>query len=236
MDEFVRYERDDKVVTLTLDDGKANALGNDMIAAIIAAFDRAEAEDGVRAIVLAGRPGRFCAGFDLKVLTRGREHAEPMVRAGADMFMRIYGCPRAVVAACTGHALAGGALLLLCCDARIGAAGSFKLGLNEVAIGIELPVLVRQLAADRLAAHRRTEATLLAQIYGPDGARETGFLDEVVSEAEVLERAAARARELARLAPGALSRSKEQLRRGSIDRIIGALDEDLERILLGGAG
>jgi len=235
MSDLVHYERDGKVVTLTLDDGKANALSPDMIAAIDAALERAEAEPDARALVLAGRPGRFCAGFDLRVLTRGREHAEPLVRAGAAMFMRVYGFPRPVVAACTGHALAGGALLLLCSDARVGAAGEFKLGLNEVAIGIELPVLVRQLADDRLASARRVEATLLAQVYDPAGAREVGYLDETVPADEVLARAQARARELSTLAPGAFRRSKAIMRRASIEHIQAALDEDLERILMAGA-
>lgn len=231
MEGFVRYDRDDKIVTLTLDDGKANALGHEMLAALDQALDRAEADDGVRAVVIAGRPGRFCAGFDLKVLTRGREAADPMVRAGAAMFTRVYGFPMPVVAACTGHALAGGALLLLTCDARIGAQGAFKVGLNEVAIGIELPVLVRRLAGDRLDTRRLNEAILLATIYDPDGAREVGYLDEVVADAELLPRAQARARELARLPRGAFTRSKAQLRTASIEAIRSTLDEDLDRIL-----
>lgn len=231
MADMVGYQRDDKVVTLTLDDGKANALGTEMIAAINAALDRVQAEDEARAVVLAGRPGRFCAGFDLKAISRGREVAEPMVRAGAALFMRIYGFRLPVVAACTGHALAGGALLLLCADARIGVEGEFKLGLNEVAIGIELPMLVRQLATDRIDARRVTEATLLAQLYDPRGARDVGFLDEVVSADELSARAHDRARTLARLPRRAFTSSKAHIRRASIDRIEGALDEDLERIL-----
>ena len=234
MDELVRYERDGKIVTLTLDDGKVNALSPRLIAAVMAGLDRAEAEEGVRALVLAGRPGRFCAGFDLRVLTKGREGAEPMVRAGSDMFMRLYGFPRPVVAACTGHALAGGALLLLCCDARIGTQGEFKLGLNEVAIGIELPVLVRRLADDRLANEHKVEATLLANVYDPAGARSVGFLDEVVPAESTLARANERARELARLTPSAFRRSKAMVRAASIEHIRGALDEDLERIMMTG--
>ncbi|MEM9454334.1 MAG: crotonase/enoyl-CoA hydratase family protein [Myxococcota bacterium] len=230
----VRYERGDTIAILTLDDGKANALGPDMIAAIDAGLDRVQAEPKVRALVLAGRPGRFCAGFDLKAIARGRDVADPMVRAGADLFMRIYGFPRPVIAACTGHALAGGALLLLTCDARIAARGPYKLGLNEVAIGIELPVLVRRLAADRIDTRRYTEAALLATVYDPSGAREVGFVDEVVEPDELLPRATARAIELARLPPGAFARSKAHMRTAAIEQILGSFDEDLERILSAG--
>lgn len=236
MDGLTRYERDDKIVTLTLDDSKANALSTEMIAAIDAGLDRVEAEQGVRALVLAGRPGRFCAGFDLKAIARGRAVAEPMVRAGGALFLRLYGFPMPVVAACTGHALAGGALLLLTCDARIAAEGEYKVGLNEVAIGIELPVLVRRLAADRIDTRRQTEATLLATIYDPAGAREVGFVDELAPPDQLLARATARARTLARLPRGAFARSKTQVRTPSIEQIRSSFDADLERILSVGQG
>ena len=203
-----------------------------MIAAIHAALDRAEAE--AHAVVLAGRPGRFCAGFDLRVLTAGREVAAPLVRAGGSLFMRLYGLRLPVIAACTGHALAGGALLLLVSDARIGATGDFKLGLNEVAIGIPLPILVRRLAEDRLDTRRRVEAMLLARVYDPAAARDVGYLDEVVSEPELLGRALERARELSRLPPRAFATSKDSLRRPTIDEITAALDEDVDRILQAG--
>lgn len=232
MNDIVRYEKQGNVAIVTLDDGKANALGHEMIAAIHAAIDRAEAE--AHAVVLAGRPGRFCAGFDLRVLTAGREAAAPLVRAGGSLFMRLYGLRLPVIAACTGHALAGGALLLLVSDARIGAEGEFKLGLNEVAIGIPLPILVRRLTEDRLDTRRRVEATLLARVYDPAGARDVGYLDEVVSEPELSSRALERARELARLPPRAFSTSKESMRRATIDEITAALDEDVDRILQAG--
>lgn len=229
MNDIVRYEKQGNVAIVTLDDGKANALGHEMIAAIHAALDRAETE--AHAVVLAGRPGRFCAGFDLRVLTAGREVAAPLVRAGGSLFMRLYGLRLPVIAACTGHALAGGALLLLVSDARIGATGDFKLGLNEVAIGIPLPILVRRLAEDRLDTRRRVEATLLARVYDPAAARDVGYLDEVVSEPELSSRALERARELARLPPRAFSTSKESMRRATIDEITAALDDDVDRIL-----
>lgn len=235
MTEFARYEHDGRIAVITLDDGKANALGPDMVAAVHAGLDRAEAEAKAQAVVLAGRPGRFCAGFDLRVLTAGRDLAEPLVRAGAGLFMRLYGFGKPVVAACTGHALAGGALLLLVSDARIGAEGAFKLGLNEVAIGIPLPVLVRRLAEDRLDRRRHVEATLLAKVYDPSGARQAGYLDEVVPEDAVLARARERASELARLPARAFSRSKDSMRRKSIEHIEAALDDDLARILQAGS-
>ncbi|MEM7160035.1 MAG: crotonase/enoyl-CoA hydratase family protein [Myxococcota bacterium] len=230
MSDFVRYERDDHVATLTMDDGKANALGPDMIAAVDAALDRAENEDA-QAIVLAGRPGRFCAGFDLRVLTSGADKARPLVMAGSALFTRLYGFPRPVVAACTGHAVAGGALLLLGADHRIGARGSFKLGLNEVAIGIELPVLVREMAAARLDNRYHTEALLFGTLYDPDDAVSVGYLDESADDDELRARATARAKELTKLPRRAFAASKGNLRGPAIERIRANMEQDLDRIL-----
>nr|MCH9681595.1 enoyl-CoA hydratase/isomerase family protein [Deltaproteobacteria bacterium] len=81
MTEPAHYVLDDGVATITMDDGKVNALSPAMVASLGAALDRAEQE--AKAVVLAGRAGRFCAGFDLRVLTSGRDAAEPLVQAGA---------------------------------------------------------------------------------------------------------------------------------------------------------
>lgn len=235
MTQYVRYESTGRIATITMDDGKANALGPQMVEELGIALDRAEGDDNIRAVVLAGRAGRFCAGFDLKVLTSGAEHSRPLVQAGTELFLRCYSFPSPLVAACTGHALAGGALLLLTSDIRIGADGPFKLGLNEVAIGIPLPTLVQRLAADRLDPRRVTEAILTAHIYDPKGARQAGYLDEVVDADDVLARAQARAAELARLPRVTFAQSKAEVRRESIEVIRSHSAEDLERILAGGA-
>src|SRR5262245_23859536 len=116
---------DDGVAVLQLDDGKANALSPAMIAAIEAALDRAEKE--ARAVLLLGRDGRFCAGFDLSVMRSGVEPMRALVTAGADLLMHLALHPLPIVVGCTGHALAAGALLLLAADARTGARGEFKI-------------------------------------------------------------------------------------------------------------
>src|SRR5690348_7597992 len=112
----VSYELDDGIATITLDDGKVNALSPAMSRAIAEALDRAE-EDGA-VVVLTGREQTFSAGFDLRV--PGEEWPE-MLKAGARLYERLLTFPRPTVAACNGNAIAAGALLLLSMDLRIGA-------------------------------------------------------------------------------------------------------------------
>src|SRR5690606_38722158 len=137
MSHSVQYELSDDVAVNTFDAGKANALGHAAIDASNAALDRAEIDDN--AVVIATRPGRFSAGFDLSVMQGGIDDVRALVRAGAHLCLRISTLPRPVVLACTGHALAAGAILLMSADVRVGAAGEFKIGLNEVAIGMPVP-------------------------------------------------------------------------------------------------
>lgn len=222
----VRYELSDDVASITFDDGKANALSRSAIDAINVALDRAERE--AKAVMLAGRPGRFSAGFDLSVMQGGIDDVRALVRAGADLSLRLYTFPRPVVIACTGHALAAGAILLMSGDVRIGAAGPFKIGLNEVAIGMPVPHFAIELARDRLSKRHLTASTQLATIVDPTAALDVGYLDSVVDADAVVEAALARATELAStLSVPAFEATRHTLRGGVAASIRAELDSDL---------
>lgn len=223
--ELIKYDLREELAVLTMDDGKANALSHPMLDAIKACLDRAQSE--AKAVVLTGREGKFCAGFDLKTMMSGIEAATGLVREGAAMYMRLYEFPLPVVAACTGHALAGGALLLLASDTRIGTEGAFKIGLNEVSISMPLPILAQELARDRLATRHLTEATIQAKVYSPDGAVEAGYLDSIVGAEQLLPEACAEAKRLAQLPAHAYAKTKAVMRSATIRLIRETLEGDL---------
>lgn len=225
---MVAYALDDHLATLTLDDGRVNALSPATIAALHRALDRAERE--AAAVLLVGRPGRFSAGFDLSVMTGGLEGLRGLVKAGAELLLRLYLFPRPVVAACTGHAIAAGALLLLASDLRIGARGQFKIGLNEVAIQLTLPVFAMELARDRLATRWFTAAVTQAHIFDPDGACEAGYLDQLAAPEALLSTAQAQARRVAALPHPAFCETKQRERGATVERIRATLDEDIDRL------
>ena len=229
--DVLRYTLEGTTAIVQMDDGKANALSEPMIDALLEALVRADKE--ASAVVLAGRPERFCAGFDLKVMMSGPDAAKALLRRGADLLMKLYGFPLPLVAACTGHALAGGALVLLTADVRVGAAGAFRVGLNEVAIGLPVPVLAMELARDRLATSELGRATLQAQIYGPEDAVRAGYLDEVVSAEDVMTRAKAEAARLGALSRPAYAATKARLRGRTIAHVLSTLDEDMRQITMG---
>jgi enoyl-CoA hydratase len=210
------YRLDGDVAVLTYDDGKANVYGPAGLAAIHEGLDRAEEE--ARAVLLVGRDGKFSAGFDLSVMTSGVDDMRALVQAGAELALRFFTFPMPTVAACTGHALAMGAIMLLGFDHRVGADGPFKLGMNEVAIGMSVPHFALELGRFRIPARYYAEV-LFGTIHTPAVAVERGYLDEVVAPHEVVARATEVARQVATLNTGAHARSKE-LARGAVAREI----------------
>ena len=227
--ELVSYALEGQTAIVQMDDGKANALSEAMLDALAAALARAEHE--ARAMVLVGRLDRFCAGFDLRVMMSSPDAATNLVRAGGALLMKLYGASIPLVIACTGHALAAGALVVLTGDYRIGAAGEYKIGLNEVAIGLAVPTLAMELARDRLSKRALVQATLLARVYDAEGAVAAGFLDEVAPADAVLARAKTEAARLGALAPHAFRGTKTRLRGATIEHILSTLDADMRTFI-----
>jgi enoyl-CoA hydratase len=227
--DLLTYALDGSTAVVTMDDGKANALSNEMIDQLLAALTRAETE--AKAMVLAGRPERFCAGFDLKVMMSGPANATALLTRGSELLLRLYEAKVPLVIACTGHALAGGALVVLTGDLRIAAAGAFKIGLNEVSIGLPVPVLAMELARDRLVKPELDRAMLMATIYNPEEAQLAGYIDAVVAPGEVIATATAEAAKLGAFSQQAFRATKQRLRGATIKHIRATMAEDMATLL-----
>ena len=218
------YRLEDGIGTIAMDDGKMNALSLDMFRQLSDALARAEADRAV--IVLRGREGVFSAGFDLRTLRAGGPDAYAMVRAGFELAERMLAFPRPIVVACTGHAIAMGAFLLLSGDYRLGASGAFKVGANEVAIGITMPFFGVEICRQRLAPAHFHRAVINAEIYTPEDAVAAGFLDRVVPASALPDAARTVAGELARLDQTAHAATKLRARAGVLDAIRAAIEAD----------
>ena len=222
------YRVEGDVGVISFDDGKANALGFDAINALNAALDQAQADE-VKAVALIGRPGKFSAGFDLKVMTSGADNARSLLGAGAELGLRIFMFSRPVVLGVTGHALAMGGILTTSADWRIAADGAFKLGLNEVAIGMPVPVFAVELCRNRLSKRWFDRCVAQAYLCSPAEAVEAGFVDEVVAAEDVAARAVAKAAELATtLHAGPFRLTRTNCRAGLADQLRESLTADLE--------
>lgn len=208
----VTVEMHDAVALITMDDGKANAVNPDLLAGLHDALDKAEAD--AKAVVLIGRPGRFSAGFDLKVLQGASvDAALDLVTAGGRFATRLFGFPMPVVAACSGHAIAMGCFLLLASDTRIGVEGDFKIGANETQIGMVLPKFATELLKARIDQRFFSQAVLQGHLFDPAGAQAVGFLDQVVAPESLLAEAMATASALTALPTQAYGGNKLEIRK-----------------------
>ena len=213
----------DDVAIVAMDDGKANAAGFTMLEALYAALGTAR--DKARAVLLTGRHGVLSGGFDLKVIREGSpEEVERLVQLGVRTITALFTHPQPVIVAVTGHAVALGAFMTLTGDYRIGTAGDYRIGLNETAIGLELPVFGIELARARLTPRHLTEAAILARLYSPPEAVEVGFLDDVVSSDGIAHVAFEKARELAALDAGAFAANKLAFRAAIGERMLDGLE------------
>jgi len=217
MSELISYHAEDGIATLTLNNGKVNAISPDVIAAFNAALDRATQERAV--VVITGQPGILSGGYDLKVMTAGPKEAVALVTAGSTLARRLLSHPFPVIVACPGHAVAKGAFLLLSADYRIGVEGPYKIGLNEVQIGMTMHHAGIELARDRLRRSAFHRSVINAEMFEPKDALDAGFLDKVVPAEQLLDTAKAVAIELKKLNMLAHKNTKLKVRKGLLDTL-----------------
>ena len=232
MPDEVSYEVQDRIARVAIANGKANALSPAVVTQLDDALTRAEdaGEEQVGALLITGAPGMLSGGFDLAVMRSGGAEAGRLVTDGGALITRLFGSEVPVVIACTGHAVAAGALLLLGADVRIGAQGAFRIGLIETQLGMVLPGWAAELSRERLSRAHLQRATVGAEMYDPDGAARAGFLDAVV-EPEALEAAAREAAEHWAELPRAAYRGQVRMNRGDVlGRLADAIAVDRGRV------
>jgi len=214
----------DGIASITLDDGKVNALSTEMLADIGASLDEAESAGAV--VVLQGRAGMFSAGFDLGTFKRGREATAAMLLAGAQLIERLLAFPRPVLSVCTGHAYPAGAFLMLSSDVRFGVAGPWRIGMNEVAIGLTLPKFAVELARHRLTPSGFARITTGA-MFPPEEALRFGYLDRIHDADALADAVREEAHRLRQLDMPSFTATKARINAHALDAIRAAVGEEL---------
>lgn len=204
----------DRIGIITMNDGKANAFSFDMMAALNDCLNEAEANADV--IVLTAIGGAMCAGFDLKVMRNEPDRADEMVTLGGKLLTRIFGNDKPVIIASPGHAIAGGCLLMLSGDYRIGAEGEARYGLNESAIDMVLPPFGLDLARYKINNKYLDMCFAGAELVDTQTAIKAGFLDEAVAPDALRDRAMEKAQAMQKLSGKAFAGNKKLIRGATI--------------------
>lgn len=226
MAEHLTYTLNDGVAVIKMDDGKANALSTQMLTDLEAAFDKAEKDEAI--VVLTGRDGVFCGGFNLKEMGDGPQDALVLTSLGSKLARRIMAFPRPVILLATGHTIAMGAFLALACDYCMIAEGDYKVGLNETLIGMTMHNFGIELGRYGLPLHYFNRCVINAEIFDPKGAVHAGFFDRIVP-AEQMPMAAAMAGQMfGQLNAEAFKNTKRRSRKAIFAILDQAIEDDLD--------
>lgn len=223
---LVQLELSEQIATITIQNGKVNAISHQVIDEINAALDQAEEAKAV--VILTGQPGMFSAGFDLNTMKSGQEQAVALVTAGSRLSRRLLSFPYPIIAASSGHAVAKGAFLLLSSDYRIGCEGPFKYGLNEVAIGMTMHQAGIEMARNRIPMNYLTRCVINAEMFDPKAAIAAGYLDTVVEPEQLLATAYAAAKQMLQLNMTAHHGTKLKEREHILNALDAAIESDIK--------
>jgi enoyl-CoA hydratase len=226
MNDFVTYQSEVNYGMITLNNGKANAISHEVIEGLNGCLDLAEKENKV--VILTGTSGMFSAGFDLKVMTKSPDSAKELVTKGSRLSLRMLSFPQPIIIACSGHAIAKGAFLLLSGDYRIGVEGDFKIGLNEVMIGMTMHHAGIAIAKARLSEVYVNRSVNNAEIFNPKQAITAGFLDMIVPEDQLLSAAIKIAEMSSKLNKKAHAATKLKVRLPHLEALKKAIELDLK--------
>jgi len=216
---------------LRLNRPPANALSTEMMQAIRQAVEAAP-KDGALALVISGSPGMFSAGLDVPLLlTLDRSSISDAWRALYAMMEVIARSPIPTAAAITGHAPAGGTVVTLFCDYRIVAEGKWKLGLNEVQVGIPLPPVILAGLRRLVGPRNADQLGVRGMLVPPAQALQYGLVDEVVPTEQVVDRAIAWCSELLALPASAMSHTRRQARTDLVAIFHPDLSQELDSVI-----
>lgn len=224
MHELVSYQCTQGIATLTLNNGKVNAVSAELIQQLNLALDQAAQDKAV--VILTGQPGILSAGYDLKVMMSSPENAINLVTQGSTLTRRMLAHPQPIIIACSGHAIAKGAFLLLAADYRLAASGEFTIALNEVEIGMPMHQAGIVLAQDRLTPAAFQRAVNNAERFTPEDAVQAGFVDRVVAADALMDSAQAVAEHMKTLNRRAHQLTKLKVRAALLARLDEAIEQD----------
>ena len=228
---FVDVSRTGRIATIRLQRPPANAIDGRLLADLVAALDELEA-GGTDGFLLVGHPGLFSAGLDLPALLQlDRAAMTEFWRAFSTTFLRLWRTELCMVAAIEGHAPAGGTVLCLAADHRVLADGPYRMGLNEVAVGLAVPRFLCQVVTARLGLAAAERVLTTGVLLTPPEALAVGFVDQVVPQADVIATATAVLEARLALPDQARRGTKAALRAPLGDAIANGVEAEIESFL-----
>jgi enoyl-CoA hydratase len=207
------------VAVVRMAHGKANAMSTELCEALTERLEEL-GRASARAVVIIGTGRMFSAGVDLlRLLDGGAPYVREFLPALCRMFETVLCCPKPIVAAINGHAIAGGCVLACACDRRLMARDVGRIGVTELLVGVPFPTIALEIMRCAAAPQYFEELLLGGATYAPEEGAARGLVHELVDADVLLDRAIAAAQKLAALAPAAVALTRRQTRQPALERL-----------------
>ena len=208
MTELVLIHKEDDIVDIQMNRPPVNALNSDLVDALHEQIDL-HTENDAKGLILSGREGIYSAGLDVKkLLQMDADEISEFFKSFWGLMAKISKSPIPVVSAITGHSPAGGAVLANFCDYRVAASGNFKIGMNEVFVGLEVPKVIYKGFARHVGERHATELMIQGKLMNFDFAHEIGFINELTEPNKVKNKAFKWLKDLNQLPPEAMNATR----------------------------
>ena len=223
-DSIATLSKENDISIIKLDDGKANAFSYDMLSQVNELLTKVPRDSG--ALVITGREGLFSGGFDLKTLATGdMEKITKMVQSGYRLLLELFSFDRPIVAAVSGHSIALGLFVTCSADYRIAIDGKYICQANEVRNNMDIPTQIMEIIRARVNKKYFYSAVYHSDAYPVQDSIEVGYIDEVVSEDQFMQRVMEKAKELATLPHPFYANTKKTAQDEARQKIGDAIDK-----------
>jgi len=224
--EFIQTEYREDLAIVTLDRGTANAMNKAMIDELAEVFRALDKDSSVRGALITGKGNFFSAGLDvLEVAAYDERESQEFWHSFASMIGTLLSFSKPLVAAINGHSPAGGAIVALTCDFRYMAEGKFRIGLNEVPVGIAVPQPIYEMYAAVVGPKNAYQFLLQGKLLLPQEALQSGFVDDVCPQEIVFDRSWSKLKELAAFEPKTFALTKKNMRASLVHKYTLHYDE-----------
>lgn len=207
---MISIERHGKVSVLKLNRGATNALNLQLITCLAENLSNVREDPKVRGLVMCGSNDKFFSiGFDIPELIQlKKKDFKVFYQAFNQVCLDLYTFPKPTVAAITGHAVAGGCILTLCCDYRLIAEGRRLMGLNEIKLGVPVPYPGDRILQQIVGTRNAREIMSTGEFYLPEESMQKGIVDQMLKLDEVLAKSIEKAQMLGERSPKAFTAIK----------------------------
>ena len=230
--ETLKLAQKENYSILTFDRGKSNPMNLQMFEEMIDVLKSLKNDERSKGLIITGKENFYSSGLDLpEIMTYDKAKTKLFWKTFMDLVIELVSYPKPLVAAITGHAPAGGCIVAIACDYRIMGGGNYKIGLNEVPVGIVVPRHIFELYAFWLGKHRAYQFLMEGKLMNPQQASDAGLVDVVVPVDQVLETAERKIAHYLKFDQKTWSASKLNLRTDLINTVTNYNEDLLEKVV-----